>query len=413
MDGDQELRERLLADYGRVKKDRAAIRHHRRTTWIAMVLLVGSLGFAMAYTGWVVAAITQPGRAAAPLSPQFFVTAYRFLQGRVGPDGAVTFVLALMGVCATINLGLIVVSAIPQRRGQVEYSEARSVLRTGATLLAAAALATAALVWMSLGVPHQPGAAPFTTGAALVTAMLATSIRNHSQAADYSTRYGNAVDNLVALDTWHEELDRREIPQPLGGVTVVGPRRALWLRYGRAAATRLALLGAMTVLYLFGLLLVSTVIDVIGGHGVHIKWAPVLAGIVTAALIAALAGFASGFCTVARYAQLYASAHVRWRLDVQPRLVRIFWMLLVVSAVVLVFVEEGGLWAAYTLGWVLGPAVTYLALRWSRTRPEQRWSRWFAAPVWSMVELSLQGERERQEHNRERFFEEAKDAIAA
>lgn len=413
MDDDRTLRERLLADHGQVKKDRAAIRHGRRSTWIAMVLLLGSSGFALAYGEWAVAAITQPGRAPAPLSPQFFVTAYRFLQNRVGPDGAVTFVLALMAVCATINLGLIVVSAIPQRRGQVEYSEARSVLRTSAALLAAAALATAALVWLSLGVPHQPGAAPFTTGAAFITAMLAASIRNHSLAADYSTRYGTAVDNLAALDTWREELDRRQIPHPLGGVTIVGPRRAQWLRYGRAAATRLAVLSAMTVLYLLGLLLVSTVIDVIGGRGVHIKWAPVLAGVVTAGLIAALVGFGSSFCTVARYVQLYASAHVRWRMDMQPRLVRIFWTLLVVSAVVLVFVQEGGLWAAYTLGWALAPAVTYLALRWSRTRPQQRWSRWLAEPVWGLVELSLQGERERQEHNRERFFQEAKDAAAA
>lgn len=413
MDNDQALRDRLLADRDQVKQERAAIRRERRNMRVALLILLGSWVFGLGYLGVLFTATTRPGPTPAPMSPQFFGAAYHFLQNRVSPDGGLMFVLALMGACVTIAVGLVVAELISNRRGQVEYSEARSVLRTGATLLSIAALGTALMVWLSLDLPHQQGAAPFTTIAAFITAVFGTGIRNHLQAADHSMRYGNAVDNLAALDTWRGELDHREIPRPLAGVAIVGSRTALWWRYGRGAAARVLLLAALPVLYLLGLLFVTRVIDVIGGRGVHIKWAPLLAGFAAAALIAGLVGFASGFLAVFRYGQLYTTEHVRWRLDVQPCLLRIFWTLIVISAVVLVFVHDGTVWAIYTIGWAVAPALTYLALRWSRTRPERRWSRWLAAPVWGMVELTLQGERERQERNRERFFQEAKDAVAA
>ncbi|SKL10430.1 Uncharacterised protein [Mycobacteroides abscessus subsp. massiliense] len=413
MDNDQALRDRLLADRDQVKQERAAIRRERRNMRVALLILLGSWVFGLGYLGVMVTATTHPGPSPTPMSPQFFVAAYHFLQGRVSPDGGLMFVLALMGACVTIAVGLVVAESISNRRGQVEYSEARGVLRTGATLLSIAALGTAVLVWLSLDLPHQQAAAPFTSIAALITAVFGTGIRNHLQAADHSARYGNAVDNLAALDTWREELDHRQIPRPLNGVAIVGSRKALWWRYGRGAAVRVLLLAAIPVLYLLGLLFVTRVIDVIGGRGLHVKWAPVLAGFAAAAIIAALVGFASGFLAVFRYSQLYASGRARWRLDVQPRLLRIFWTLIVVSAVVLVFVHDGTVWAIYTLGWAAAPAVTYLALRWSLTRPERRWSLWFAAPIWGMVELSLHAERERQERNRDRFFQEAKDAVAA
>lgn len=413
MDNDQALRDRLLADRDQVKQERAAIRRERRNMRVALLILLGSWIFGLGYLGVFFTAITHPGPTPTPMSPQFFVAAYHFLQNRVSPDSGLTFVLTLMGACVTVAVGLVVAESISNRRGQVEYSEARSVLRTGATLLSIAALGTAVLVWLSLGLTHQHAAAPLTTIAALITAVFGTGIRNHLQAADHSMRYGNAVDNLAALDTWRDDLDARAIPRPLDGVAIVGSRKALWWRYGRGAAARVLLLASLPVLYLLGLLFVVKVIDVISGRGLHTKWAPLLAGFTAAAIIAALVGFASGFLTVFRYSQLYASGKARWRLDVQPRLARIFWTLLVVSAVVLVFVHDGTVWAIYTIGWAVAPAVTYLALRFSRTRQDRRWSRWFAAPVWGMVELSLQSEHERQERNRERFFQEAKDAAAA
>ncbi|SKR61936.1 Uncharacterised protein [Mycobacteroides abscessus subsp. abscessus] len=412
MDNDQALRDRLLADRDQVKQERAAIRRERRNMRIALLILLCSWIFGLGYLGVAVTAITHPGPAPTPMSPQFFVAAYHFLQNRVSPDSGLTFVLTLMGACVTIAVGLVVAELISNRRGQVEYSEARSVLRTGATLLSIAALGTAVLVWLSLDLPHQQGAAAFTSIAAFITAVFGTGIRNHLQAADHSMRYGNAVDNLAALASWRDDLDHREIPRPLNGLALVGSRKALWWRYGRGAAARLLLLAAVPVLYLLGLLFVLRVIDVINGRGLHTNWPPLIVGFAVVAVFAALVGFANGFLTVFRYSQLYTTEHVRWRLDVQPCLLRIFWTLIVVSAVVLVFVHDGTVWAIYTIAWAVAPAVTYLALRFSRTRQDRRWSRWFAAPVWGMVELTLQGEHERQERNRERFFQEAKAAAA-
>ncbi|MBN7428894.1 hypothetical protein IUS39_24785, partial [Mycobacteroides abscessus subsp. massiliense] len=83
MDNDQALRDRLLADRDQVKQERAAIRRERRNMRVALLILLGSWIFGLGYLGVFFTAVTHPGPTPTPMSPQFFVAAYHFLQNRV------------------------------------------------------------------------------------------------------------------------------------------------------------------------------------------------------------------------------------------------------------------------------------------------------------------------------------------
>lgn len=411
MDDDNALRERLLAEAARVRKVRERVRSERNVSLAALLLGTTGLVLGCAQLRAAIECWTHPESVAFPISGRFFASTWDALHGRLSPDTALTFGLAAVGVCATINVALFVEALVASRRSQVELSEGRRMLEFAAAFLAVGAAVTGIVVWANLDSPHAAASAVGTSLCAVVAMLLAASARRQVQRAERALGYAIAEENLAKLDAWELELSVRGIPQPLGELPRDSNRKKLWARYWRAAATRLAVLALFMMLLVTVLVLTVWAVQLVRHHPVNLPFVVILAGLGAAAYIGAMAGTAIGWFTVRRYTDPYASKHLRFHLNVRPKLTRLGYCLVVgvILSVALIYDSTGA--AIYIAVWLLPAQVLcWLALRFSRTRPEIRWSRWMTEPLWGMVALMLQNRRINQESNRDRYLQDEKDA---
>ncbi len=414
MEEDRVVAERLLAEDARAKELRRKVRKDWRLGLVSPFFAVASIGFGFTQLGIVIRSWSHPESAPFPLTGQFFAQGYHAVQGRLSPETALTLVLAAVGVCATINVALFVESLATSRRAQVELSEGRRILEVAAMLMAVGALATGVVVWANVNSPSAIGTAIGTSLFAIVTALLSTSARRQVQSADRAHGYNLAVTNLAKLNGWKRELAARGVPRPLGGIPTVVPSKTLWAKYVRGALLRLAVLAGFMVLVLGVLLVIFAVTQRITTGSVNLPALVIAAFLAAAAYTGMMAGVSIGWFTARRYTDPYSTNRVRFHLDIRPRLTRAGYCVAVGALLVLAFVHGPIVSAVYATTWLLpAQALCWLALRYSRTRPHIRWSRWMTEPLWGIVELMLQGRRVRQERERDRLLQDEKDAVAA
>ncbi|CPT76750.1 Uncharacterised protein [Mycobacteroides abscessus subsp. abscessus] len=398
--------QQLLAADERAEEDGREIRSERRARfwgfWVALAFGV----FGVAQLGVVFGSASGTAPAPVPLSGEFFTRVYYAVQGRLIPDTAMTIAVTSLSLCGAINAALFLEGLVASRRAQIAMGEARRYLELGAQLLAMGAVAAAGACWASLDSPHAVGTAAGATLFAVVAALLATTAGRQVQAAERANAFGQTVRKLMKLDTWEAALKDRTVPRPLAGVSVPN-RKPLWRRYWVGAAIRLALLAMIPMLYLLVMQTGAAAIGLIRHHHTEWDWSALGAGLGAAAYVGATTGLGLGYLTLHRYAEKYATDRIRLHLDIRPPLAIVGYFLVASAVLALTGIHGGLVWALYLAGWLLPvPAVCWVAFTLSRLHPHIQWSRWAAAPVWGMVELSLRARREKLERHRARLLSE-------
>lgn len=403
-----------------VDEERHRIRQLRRWERLGM-LITAAIGLVLGLGGFAVmaAVVGRHGSAGlpVPLSGQYFVELYRLVAGRLSPNTALTAVLAGAGMCATINVALAVEHQTTDLRAQVAISAWRESLDRAARVIFVGVVGVGVAVWTNIGSGEAVGTAILTSLFAAVAAHLALSIRRQINSADQISGYARAIRRIAKLDAWHLELATRAVPQPLGVASMIGTypkrRRVMWRRCLQGCGYRLMALAMISAAY-FGILLVAiTLTRLFKGTPLHLSWA-LAQGFMLQAVLGFVMGFVFMFGTVfrrwtppggdhfARHGRPYPRHH--YRLDVEPRVVRVGYLVAVSAVVVAVWRAADVVWVVYVAGWLLPVPVTMWTALWaSRKWPDAKWPRTATWPIWGLIELLSQEARIEARRDRDRF----------
>lgn len=384
---DPDIDGRLLDAAKNAAEERRKLREVSRLNLVAiLVLFVGAL-IAAVQAVILVGIARFPDRGAMSQ-----VDALRTLcdmaRGLAAPEFASTSSLAIAALCVAIR-SIPAEDSNGSRRVDILRNVRRSNLQAVMSALSMLALVLACIVWTGVDSRDSFGAAVITTIIAAGTVWLTATYPQLADNAALADKFARAHNQLMALDSWLEQLRHRNVPidyAAIGGAQTLADRapRIPFVSVG----TRLLVVAAASMAYPLLLLGAGIVYAFTTGHRPEFSWA--LGQLLLILFYYAVASvYAVTYVTLLRWTG-YTSKHPRRKLDISPPLLRSGYLLLAATLVVTSWFAFGYALSLGSIGYLLlVPAAMWWALWRSRRRPGGKVQSLIAGPVWDLIGASL------------------------